>query len=192
MPRYIDADWLIAEANKDGAYGYVSADQIAKAPTADVVEVVGCNDCIHCDMGWEPYPGAHYCPMIDVIVKGDWFCADGERKEITGRAGEKEKKNMKSNKEEKKQNSVETLKLESFELRRATEGKGGVVYFDAIINGIWIYGMKVVPLHDGTGDFVAWPSQKGADGKYYNVAYAKFDPETEKSILKAVQEKLDE
>ena len=100
---------------------------------------------------------------------------------------------MKSNKEEKKeQKTVETLKLESFELRRATEGKGGVVYFDAIINGIYVYGMKVVPLRDGSGDFVAWPSQKGADGNYYNVVYAKFDPETEKSILKAVQEKLDE
>lgn len=100
---------------------------------------------------------------------------------------------MKSNKEKAEvNNEVERLKLESFQLRRATEGKGGVVFFDAVINGITVYGMKVVPLHDGTGDFVAWPSQKGADGKYYNVAYAKFDPETEKSILKAVQEKLDE
>lgn len=99
---------------------------------------------------------------------------------------------MKSNKEEKKQNTVETLKLESFALRRATEGKGGVVYFDAVINGITVYSMKVVPLRDGSGDFIAWPSIKGADGNYYNTCFAKFDPETEKSILKAVQEKLDE
>lgn len=137
-------------------------------------------------------------------VKDDWLAYSLDdvidtahtAKEVNNRHSRKkvkEKKDMKSNKEEKKeQKTVETLKLESFELRRATEGKGGVVYFDAIINGIWIYGMKVVPLHDGTGDFVAWPSQKGADGKYYNVAYAKFNPETEKSILKAVQEKLDE
>lgn len=100
---------------------------------------------------------------------------------------------MKSNKaKEEVKNEVEILKLERFELRRATEGKGGVVYFDAVINGITVYGMKVVPLRDGSGDFIAWPSVKGADGKYYNTCYAKFNPETEKSILQAVQEKLDE
>lgn len=98
---------------------------------------------------------------------------------------------MKSNKTKEAQ-QIETLKLDSFELRRATEGKGGVVYFDAVINGLYVYGMKVVPLKDQSGDFIAWPSHKGADDKYYNVVFAKFDPETEKSILKAVQEKLDE
>lgn len=30
--RLIDADALIKEANADGAYGYVSAEQIANAP----------------------------------------------------------------------------------------------------------------------------------------------------------------
>ena len=39
MSRYIDADELIKEAEKDGAYGYVSAEQIADFPTADVAEV---------------------------------------------------------------------------------------------------------------------------------------------------------
>lgn len=36
MSRYIDADELIKEAEKDGAYGYVSAEQIANFPTAEV------------------------------------------------------------------------------------------------------------------------------------------------------------
>ena len=39
MSRYIDADELLKEASKDGAYGYVSAEQIANFPTANVVEV---------------------------------------------------------------------------------------------------------------------------------------------------------
>ena len=34
MSRYIDADELIKEAEKEGAYGYVSAEQIADFPTA--------------------------------------------------------------------------------------------------------------------------------------------------------------
>ena len=39
MPRYINADELIKEAEKEGAYGYVSAEQIADFPTAEVTEV---------------------------------------------------------------------------------------------------------------------------------------------------------
>ncbi len=84
------------------------------------------------------------------------------------------------------------LKIESFELGRVTEGKGGVVYFDAKINGLSIHGMKVVPRKDQSGDFIAWPSEKGADGKYYSVVFAFLNPETEKSILQMIQEKLDE
>ena len=41
-------------------------------------------------------------------------------------------------------------------------------------------------------DFLYDEVKNGADGNYYNTCFAKFDPETEKSILKAVQEKLDE
>lgn len=36
--RLIDADVLIKEALADGAYGYVSAEQIANAPTIDLSE----------------------------------------------------------------------------------------------------------------------------------------------------------
>lgn len=98
---------------------------------------------------------------------------------------------MQSKKAAEQQEQKE-LKLESFELGRVTPGKGGVVFFDAEINGISVHGMKVVPLRDGSGDFIAWPSQKGADGKYYSVCYARFNPDTEKSILQKIQEKLDE
>ena len=102
---------------------------------------------------------------------------------------------MQSKKEaEKKQTQEqerEYLKLESFELGRVTPGKGGIVYFDAKINGLTIHGMKVVPKKDQSGDFIAFPSQKGADGNYYSVVFAWLNPETEKSMLQAIQEKLD-
>lgn len=93
---------------------------------------------------------------------------------------------------EQGEQEVKFLDLQSFELLKVTPGKAGVVYFDAIINGLSIRGLKVVPLKDGSGDFVAWPSHKGADGKYYSDVYARFRPETEQSLLAAVQEKLDE
>ncbi|MBO5662618.1 MAG: hypothetical protein J6S12_02015 [Alphaproteobacteria bacterium] len=91
----------------------------------------------------------------------------------------------------KETKEVEFLNVENFQILKATEGKGGVCYFDAVINGLTIYGMKVVPLKDGSGDFVAFPAQKGADGKYYKIVWARFRPETEKSILDAVQAELD-
>lgn len=96
---------------------------------------------------------------------------------------------MKSKKAQERE--LKELVLTSFELGRVTAGKGGVVFFDAEINGITVHGMKVVPLRDGSGDFIAWPSYKGADGKYYSVCFAKFNDETEKSILAKVQEALD-
>lgn len=40
MSRYIDADELIQLGLQDGAYEYVSVQEIADFPTADVVEVV--------------------------------------------------------------------------------------------------------------------------------------------------------
>lgn len=94
-------------------------------------------------------------------------------------------------KKTKEANENEYINVESFDVVRASEGKGGVCYFDVVINGITIYGMKVVPLRDGSGDFIGFPSHKGADGKYYNIVWAKFRPETERSILDAVQDALD-
>lgn len=102
---------------------------------------------------------------------------------------------MTSKKEIEKQQKEEAersyLELNSFELGRVTPAKGGVVYFDAVINGLSVHGMKVVPRKDQSGDFIAWPSHKGADGKYYSVVFAWLRPETEKSMLNAIQEKLD-
>ena len=84
MPKYIDKDWLLAEANMDGAYGYVSADQIAKAPTDNVVEVVRCKDCKY----WQDSEvGIVECPICTRIydmvfeIGADGFCSKGERRE---------------------------------------------------------------------------------------------------------------
>ena len=83
--RLIDADALIAEANQEGAYGYVDAWDIAHAPTVDDVPVVRCVEC----KWWK-------CADDSEIIKyGDcthpssairknclpnetWYCADGE------------------------------------------------------------------------------------------------------------------
>lgn len=98
---------------------------------------------------------------------------------------------MKSKQQKAAEQEREYLNVESFELLRAKAVRGGVVFFDAKINGLTVYGMKVVPLKDGSGDFIAWPSYKGQDGEFHNNVFAWLRPETTESILKAVQEKID-
>lgn len=76
--RLIDANALIKEANADGAYGYVDAEQIANAPTVDAVEVVRCKDCKYL-MFSDCYGECGQGHMG--IVRPDDFCSYGERKE---------------------------------------------------------------------------------------------------------------
>ena len=78
--RLIDADGLIEEANQDGAYGYVSAEQIDNAPTIDAVEVVRCKDCMWRDI--EPHDafttGCRW--YADEQPDDNDFCSYGEMK----------------------------------------------------------------------------------------------------------------
>lgn len=73
MSRYIDADKLIKFANnsKDKT---IDANDIARFPTADVIEVVRCEDCVHCETRNNEEP---YCHQHAMTVSGDYFCADG-------------------------------------------------------------------------------------------------------------------
>ena len=62
------------------------------------------------------------------------------------------------------------------------------VYFDVVINGVTIYGCKVI--EGKNGDFVSFPSHKGKDGKYYNHAYVKLSDDDTAGIVKQVEEML--
>lgn len=55
------------------------ADAIADLPSADVVEVVRCEDCKH----WTKFPNlqqAGQCHHFDLFVEDTFYCADGERR----------------------------------------------------------------------------------------------------------------
>lgn len=62
------------------------------------------------------------------------------------------------------------------------------VYFDVVINGVTIYGCKVI--EGKNGDFVSFPSHKGKDGKYYSHAYVKLSDDDTAGIVKQVEEML--
>ena len=77
--RMIDADALPVDAFLNTKM--VLQTDIDNAPTIDAVPVVRCKDC----QNWEAHlfgaDGDCYCPFVDHYTTGDWFCADGERKD---------------------------------------------------------------------------------------------------------------
>lgn len=52
---------------------------VAAIPTADVVKVVRCKDCVHHKNA--PKTTDVWCERLDGLLPKDWFCADGERRE---------------------------------------------------------------------------------------------------------------
>lgn len=96
MSRLIDADKLHCDVLKINDEGdeivFVYQSDIDAAPTVDAVPVVRCRDC----KWWDKKPDSlyGYCHAykywhlserlkigIYRVYKGDWFCADGERRE---------------------------------------------------------------------------------------------------------------
>ena len=101
MSRYIDANLLLEEIEDNLPINWTDSDrelqeqfdyQVFKhmvdyQPTADVVEVVRCKDCIH---RYNPYGNdEYYCDldreMVGLVRKED-YCSGGERR------GENDKK----------------------------------------------------------------------------------------------------
>ena len=77
----------------------------------------------------------------------------------------------------------------TFKVTRAKEFKK-VVYFDLLINDLVnIYGCKVI--EGKNGDFIAFPSYKATNDKYYNHAYVQLSDEDTHDILKMVEDLLD-
>jgi hypothetical protein len=70
MSRYIDADALLKKLPNDLQYKASVKRVLIQAPTADVVEVVRCGECIHRNS---------LRPSCTVRRK-DFFCAYGERR----------------------------------------------------------------------------------------------------------------
>ncbi len=71
---------------------------------------------------------------------------------------------------------------------RAKQFKDGGVVFDMQVNGVSIYGCRVI--ESKNGDFVSFPSYKASDGKYYSHAWVKLSDEDTKSIVKQVEDMI--
>jgi len=51
-------------------------------PESEWVEIVRCKDCGHWDTTWQNdyEPNYHYCSLVDGMRRGDFYCADAERR----------------------------------------------------------------------------------------------------------------
>ena len=58
-------------------------------------------------------------------------------------------------------------------------------FFDMEVNGVKIYGCRF--MEGKNGNFIAFPSKKGSDGKYYNHAFVELD----EAMVNLIDEELD-
>lgn len=93
----------------------------------------------------------------------------------------------KSNK--KVESEKEVLEVTDCEVLQVRETKKGFVFFNLRLNGITIYGCKVI--ESDKGDFISFPSYKGTDGSYYSHVYARLDDMTQNEIIAEIEKQLD-
>lgn len=86
-----------------------------------------------------------------------------------------------------KKKEEQSVSIEA-KVTRAKQFKDGGVVFDMQVNGVSIYGCRVI--ESKNGDFVSFPSYKGSDGKYYSHAWVKLSDEDTKSIVKQVEDMI--
>ena len=96
--------------------------------------------------------------------------------------------NKPNTKSKAKSNKGEEIKIDSFSVNRVHQFDNGGVAFDMTLNGISIYGCRVIETKDG--DFIGLPQRKGKDGKYYSIVWAKFSETDTMDILEEVEKQL--
>ena len=94
----------------------------------------------------------------------------------------------KTNKKVVSNDEKEVLEVTDWVVLQARETKNGFVFFNLKLNGITIYGCKVIEGKDG--DFISFPSYKGTDDRYYSYVYARLDEELVKEIIAEIEKQL--
>lgn len=83
--------------------------------------------------------------------------------------------------------------ITEFSVDRTHEFDDGSVCADLTINGVKIYGVRVVETQrDGKDvEFLSFPSRKGSDGKYYSHVYVPMSDEDQQKIIDAIWKKFE-
>lgn len=92
---------------------------------------------------------------------------------------------------EQEQKEREYVEVDSWKVANGRDTQYGA-FLDLTINGITIYGVKVVDGKEGQyEDFLAMPSRKGKDEKYYNIVYCPISPADTKLIIEELERQLE-
>lgn len=85
---------------------------------------------------------------------------------------------------------LDPISVSGFSIGRVHDNGYGVPYADVTINGVTVYGCAVRATQAGEA-FLAWPTKKGQDNKFYKLAYAPLTQEDQDKIIQAIYDKLD-
>ena len=104
---------------------------------------------------------------------------------------------MINNKKENKSASEARKEEESYSIKvlavRPIKDRKGCYRFNAVVNGVTIYGMQYISFQNKTGEqkeFISFPSYKGSDSKFYNVCY--FPIQDGSDLFKEFEKQIEE
>lgn len=80
--------------------------------------------------------------------------------------------------------------VSSFSVKNSREWENGNVTTTLTLNGITIYNVRIQQTHDGNREFLAFPSRKGNDGKYYPYVYVALSDVDTTKIIEAIDNDL--
>lgn len=74
--------YLFNEQDPDKKISLKSAEYAIEDLPSAQPEIIRCKDCMYWDKSWANDWGKdyHYCIMVDSVRKGDFYCADAERR----------------------------------------------------------------------------------------------------------------
>lgn len=75
------------------------------------------------------------------------------------------------------------------EVANVKQWEDGAITFSAMVNGIWIYNLRIVETKDDW--FISFPARKGSDGKYWKHVYFPIDEDIKKLVEAAVNKALE-
>lgn len=90
---------------------------------------------------------------------------------------------------DKNKRKSETLKIMGCEIVRAVNNDYGV-FFDMKLNGIKINGCTLQQTKNEGNNFIAFPSRKGKDNKYYPVVSAYISDDDTQKIIEMIDAKI--
>ena len=97
--------------------------------------------------------------------------------------------NLGGKKENKQDSKKEHLKITDCEIVRALNNDYGV-FFDMKLNGIKINGCTLQQTKNEGNIFIAFPSRKGKDEKYYPVVSAYISDDDTQKIIEMIDKKI--